>query len=75
MVVYSDCEEERSSMIYRDTPPPEDGREWTAIRTPTREFIDKLDRNGNDVYILKDPDGVTWAIYAEPLLTNPPESV
>ena len=41
--------------------------------TPTREFIDKLDRNGNYVYILKDPDGVTWAIYAEPLLTSKEE--
>lgn len=60
-------------MIYRNQNVPDDGREWTAVRNPSRAFIDELDRNGNDVYIVKDKDGITWAIFAMPLLTSKEE--
>ncbi len=54
-------------MIYRNQNVPEDERDWTAIRNPTRAFVDELDKNENDVYIVQDRDGVTWAIFAMPL--------
>ena len=62
-------------MIYRNQNVPEDERNWTAIRNPTRAFVDELDKNGNDVYIVQDRDGVTWAIFAMPILTKDKESV
>ena len=66
---------ERQNMIYRNQDVPEDGREWTAIREPSRAFVDTISENGNDVYIVKDKDGITWAIFAMPLLTKDEESV
>lgn len=65
----------KANMIYRNQDVPEDGREWTAIREPSRAFVDTISENGNDVYIVKDKDGITWAIFAMPLLTKDEESV
>ena len=62
-------------MIYRNQNVPDDGRDWTAIREPSRAFVDTISENGNDVYIVKDKDGITWAIFAMPLLTKDEESV
>ena len=69
----SDNSQNRYIMIYRNQNVPDDGREWTAVRNPSRPFVDELDRNGNDVYIVQDGDGVTWAIFAMPLLTSEEE--
>ena len=54
-------------MIYRNEENPKDGRKWSIIRNPSRAFIDGLDKQGFDIYIMSDADGNRWAVYAMPL--------
>ena len=54
-------------MIHRNEENPKDGRKWSITRNPSRAFIDILDKQGFDIYIMSDADGNRWAVYAMPL--------
>ncbi len=53
-------------MIHRDTPPPViQGVTYRTIQTNSRPYVEKLDKEGKNVYVWKDERGKTWVAYPE----------